>query len=283
MKNKSQLTIFFIIGLLVIIVVGVVLYSLNSQKKEDIVAESATDSKLSQNILLLNRMMEQCVKKLTKEVIHYSYMNPYKIGLYINTNIEKCMDWDFITFDGSNIERRSPSTYVFIDDSILVHVNMFINLTEKDETYEATDFIYTIPRKTSIKILQDSYGRVKKEVILLSTFLDAQISIPEGTIITDESGNPLIIDEISLTIIQTPEIIQPYTAYTTQYIPGPSGIHFTQPVVLKQYYLPGVLDRMTDPLVERIYDEKEKRMHSFIVFNVDRDADIVETYFNYFP
>ena len=94
MNKKSQVTIIIIIGLLVIISLGFVFYNNSRAKKQEIITDSSDVGELNTASVILDNVIDQCVKNLFILAANYIGLDADKIDRFITDQLDNCVAWE---------------------------------------------------------------------------------------------------------------------------------------------------------------------------------------------
>jgi hypothetical protein len=195
--KKSQLTIFAILGLVLIIVIAFFAFKSNSNGTELLKSQNNVVS-FSSTSESLKGYINECLKQTSEEALaQYGLTDSYsKIEGYIQDNIEKCIDFSLYEKQGFEIVKSSPVVYItLLDETILITLKYPIDLKKDSSFSHIEEFKRDFQRTTYTKT-----DDVKNKDIYLSTENNAaHLKIPQGTKITMPDGKT--IDKVSLKVI----------------------------------------------------------------------------------
>ncbi|MEM4397704.1 MAG: hypothetical protein QW757_03725 [Candidatus Woesearchaeota archaeon] len=173
MKNKTQITIFFIIGLIVIIS-AVIFLSFNRKPYFQ-----KTEVSFKNNILT---ELKSCVETKVYESIKENGLNYNKNSLYLNTKIRNCGNdlFSYYINKGYNVINSEPKINIEIsEDSFFVNVDYYIQITKDNENYKIDSFFINVPLTNSYKINNNYEG------IIFSADKQARLFIKKNSGIND--------------------------------------------------------------------------------------------------
>ncbi|MEM4397481.1 MAG: hypothetical protein QW757_02540 [Candidatus Woesearchaeota archaeon] len=166
MKKKSQLTVYFIIGLVFIFLVFTIFFL---QKKPYLVNNQVS----FENKLPLN--LKNCLETNAYQSIEYYGLDKEKNYNYLYKKADFCVKSIIKDFEdkGYNIERSVPILYIEInEDSFIINYTNNIKIFKGKESYSFDSLNLKIPLKTFLKT-------TNKESILFSVDKQAKLYIPE--------------------------------------------------------------------------------------------------------
>ncbi len=198
MNKKAQMTIFFIIGLVFVILVSIMIFSqrnLISSDKNKISSVSFAED--SNNIKALK---DACIEEsIQKAAVYRSFEdteeNEKELEEYIKYYAYNCMNFNSYVQQGYTVSKTTPtsaSTIVNVDindETITVSGKYPVVIQEGEQISTYSDFSYSYEKS---RFLNLANGEATKNTNLVSsdggTF---SLSIGEGTSFTDYNGNKL--------------------------------------------------------------------------------------------
>ncbi|MFH0874589.1 MAG: hypothetical protein V1859_01535 [archaeon] len=235
MNRKSQVTIFVILGMVVVLGIVFLLYN-NSKQKETVLAQgqnrafSATHDSISMFI-------ENCVKQTTIDGILEYGLDPLwsktNIENHILGNIDDCLN-EFNDFkdQGFDVTVGTMAVNVEItDETVLVTLKYPVTLTRQDGEFKFDIHTYTFQRTVLVPFVQNS---------LTDTFVTSEdgsltVRIPAGTSAT-LNGNP--VDKVGIKLLE-----KNFEDLENDVVPGmvafeglPSGTEFSNEIELTMFY-----------------------------------------------
>lgn len=232
MDKRGQITVFVIIGLVILLTFGFV-FLIRSQITENIFGSSYL---LSLEKASLEEHVDSCFESTLKKGYQQVGLDKERLESYINVNLYSCVDLSSFEDHGLEISKGNVSSSVSITDKIIfADVDFLIILSREDSSVEVSEFIFTVKRSTSVTIPTDENGVVIEDIVLLSSDSLVELDIPKGTQLLDENGqivlNPTI--HIKLSALDSRDAtIHGYRIYRLE----PSGIRFSQPITIRIMY-----------------------------------------------
>ncbi|MBD3203132.1 hypothetical protein GF327_02480 [Candidatus Woesearchaeota archaeon] len=197
--KKSQISLFIIIGLIIILSISVFIY-MNSNSKKAVIENKIDDSiGLSTKKQRLERTINICVEqKVDKAIETYGISNTEKdIEIYINKELDSCVNWKLFEDIGTNtIRGGGPNAKITIfDESLIANIDYPITINVQDAEAELSEFNYNLHLSETSDVVQDENGITKKEIRLRSSDENILLIIPEDTKIQDKD-HIIFVDEI---------------------------------------------------------------------------------------
>ena len=202
MKKKSQITLYVILGILVLALVGVGAYYFSNSARQIIFSEQRQDSFSDITRDTISSVMDNCVRDFVLDSIdNYGFCDKEdEYELEISENLSECMDFDYFRDKNYAVTASDHPETVDVDineDRILVYVKYPIQMTKSGNSINFEQRTFTLPLENTISVKLDSESRATKDYVLISNDNDMELEIPRGTKITSSSGNP---NEISVRI-----------------------------------------------------------------------------------
>lgn len=234
-KRGQTMTLFLLLGAVLVAVVGFMLFLRGGMEGTGV--EDAADLGLSTTSFKAHA--HQCLKQeVLNAVDKYGVIDgqgPY-IGAYVRKNLPKCIEWDFYEEQGFAIIAGKPEVQVEIaPDTLLVDVKYPIEGEDKRGAFSFEELYYYLPRGSTGQLSFDGADRTKEEVSVSSSDGDAELVIPEGTVVKDADGNP--VAEVKLHVLERDfnGLANPLIVGMVAYEITPH-VTFSNPVTLKMTY-----------------------------------------------
>lgn len=234
-KRGQTVTVFLLLGIVLIAMVGFVLFLRGGM--EDTGVEDAADLGLSTTSFKAHA--HQCLKQeVLNAVDKYGVSDgqgPY-IGAYVRRNLPKCIEWDFYEEQGFAITAGNPEVQVEIaPDTLLVDVKYPLEGEDERGAFSFEELYYYLPRGISGQLRFDGADKTKAEVSVSSSDGDAELIIPEGTVVKDAEGNP--VEKVKLRVLERDfnGLANPLVVGMVAYEITPH-VTFSNPVTLKMTY-----------------------------------------------
>jgi hypothetical protein len=190
MNKKAQaITIFIIVGIVLVISFGSILYLAGSKK----VNKESNTINLEKEKIELSSQIQYCIKTETKEAVDIYGLNTWSseqdISAYITEKLHDCVYTKIFTYEGVGVKQQNVTTNVSIsDNTLVVNVNYPITLEKKGVSASLDNFGYDMKIKENKTILFDENGFVAQDMIIELKDPGVKIEIPKGTFIWDLSG-----------------------------------------------------------------------------------------------
>ncbi|MEM2138750.1 MAG: hypothetical protein QXM96_01200, partial [Candidatus Woesearchaeota archaeon] len=223
--KKAQITLFLVIGLVVLILVGFFLFS--KQPLKDIKSENKFDDTTN-----IRNYIYKCLEELSyKSIEKYGAENSKTlIEAYIKDNLKKCVDKNYFINIGFNVVTQEPNVNLVIsEDNINFNLYYPLKLTKGSEKIEFNEFQFIFKKET---FLITEKGIIKKYTNLISSDKKAILTFNEDTKAYDSNGNP--VDKISLKVLDRNYngLRNPVVVSNVIYEGSPDGLTFDKPVYM---------------------------------------------------
>ncbi len=189
MPKRGQITIFIIAGLLLLLMFGFLIVSL--QGKEPLrPSQSVSDAAVKSYV-------NTCIDKQVKDGINYFGLGEFsqaQISDYINHNLADCADFAVFMKQGIGVSTKPVSSKVSIyDRAVQVKVKFPIVLQDSGARYSFEEFDYSLSRvatvgeKASLSAVTGDAVAVtgaavaSDDIVKVSTDKDAELKVPKGT------------------------------------------------------------------------------------------------------
>ena len=187
MVKRGQISLFIIIGIVILVLFGIVLSLRQEQFSDFEIGDTSAVSSFT----------SACIKEtLEKGVINVGYDSLSSLESYVNTNLGDCTG-DYSEFKEYTITSGPIDSEVTISDnneSLIAKVDYSLKVSKGKATQELNDFIVETPLITETKLVPH------ETVIASSSDLVAQLEIP-GNVIPRLNGQPYT--EIGVSIENT--------------------------------------------------------------------------------
>ncbi|MBN1502516.1 hypothetical protein JW930_03155 [Candidatus Woesearchaeota archaeon] len=242
MKKRGQITIFIILGLILLFAAIFLIFKIASSKKQIIVEQQTANI---EQLAPINNYVILCIEQVGKEAlirlgregslepnawiqtssekVAYFYYEgtdlfPHSIGIierdvsnYINANLDGCLN-DFASFDYPIYAKKSQlkATTTFNQDHVVIDVTYPITAMIEESEMTITDFNAQIPFNfiKIYEVAEDIIDETKKDEIFGPSFefifnLDPR---PSVEIVTGTSTSIYIIEDLSQMIDNEPYV-----------------------------------------------------------------------------
>ncbi|MBN2368119.1 thrombospondin type 3 repeat-containing protein [Candidatus Woesearchaeota archaeon] len=204
MKKKSQITIYVILGILLVFLIAVgAYYAANSarilvfsEQKEEAFSDVSQDT--------LNGAMDNCIRTFVfSSIDEFGFCDTEsEYEQQILGNLSRCMNFDFYRAQNFHVIAKEKPDEVNVDingDRISVNVKYPILMAKSDKRMRFEERTFTFPLDNSVSLQLDSDSRTTKDFVLISRDNDLELEIPKGTRVTSSKGVP---EDISVKIMQ---------------------------------------------------------------------------------
>ena len=221
--GKGQLTIFVIIGLILLILTSIFFININKNKL------NSNDEK-NFNVNFISTYVDDCIKLVSlKSVENNGLSSQIELEEYIKTQLPNCLN-DFTEFkeQGYEIDYELNDVRTKIEEDI-INFNLDIELDIKKDNSQKTlnEFNYNINRLSGTTT---ESGIIKQGTIIKSTDEKLEIKVDQDIVVTDENGNP--IDSITIDLMDKhfDELSNSVVMGNIVYQGLPSGARFDPPL-----------------------------------------------------
>jgi len=191
--KKGQLTIFMIVGVLLLLIFGGVVF-VNSSLREKF--WQSTDVDKTQ----LNNMIATCTKEVVENGIVTVGMKENNLRNYISTNMIQCTN-DFMAFrkKGYDVNASFINTSVLVNDKVIAaYINYPVEIKKGDFLFKSENSNYITERVSQYELPVGEDCKLTKTVSLTSPDTKMELIINKGTCVKDSKGLPA--KEINITI-----------------------------------------------------------------------------------
>ncbi|MBN2422016.1 hypothetical protein JXB41_02215 [Candidatus Woesearchaeota archaeon] len=238
MKKRGQLTIFIIIGLLILIVFGLIMCSIG-KSKEELKYEQEKIVNLDAQRESIENFVSICLRRLFEEAKDKFGIDESQKGNYINyikENIMDCVDFDLLESGGLDVYPGVDiNPEVDITENVAyVKLNWKLTLKKAGSEIILDEFTYSFPRVFEIELPLDPSGKTTDPIGISSPDDDLTIIIPEGTLISN-CPQPISIYVDNIEDSERDEanicnIKYDLTDHGCEFNP-PAEVHFTYPSI----------------------------------------------------
>lgn len=241
--KTSQISIYVIAGLLLVILVGsAYYYSIRLNNSE--LSGEGNFPPVTQDFL--SKTIDDCIHDSLIDAINlYGICNTEnKIKEELMVSLPKCID--FTRFREQKYEVIANAKPDSVDaeiksDEIYVKLTYPIEMKKEGENIKFTDRQYVLPRTTSMKLEYDSESRTTKDNILVSSDTDAELAVFRGTKV---SAGTKTVPNISVYMKEIcPD--DPSVVGKVKYIFSPENIKFTPDAFLTIRYEDNDVSKMS--------------------------------------
>ena len=216
MRKKSQVTVFIIIGIVLLIAFAFI-FSLSPSGK---LMFSSKSVDYYANNLVAN--IEDCIDSTTREGIGKVGLKQDLLKQWVDSNSYKCIQSsiDAVKKQKVKITSENPSLDLTMGpEAIVVKLFYPLNLMLGNATKTIEDFYITVPMEEEYEIETDASCRLKEKLIFFSPDRGAKIQINKGAVIKDKDENCL--DKVSVRMLDAD--ITPLSVFRVGYDFKPDG------------------------------------------------------------
>ncbi|MBW3015259.1 hypothetical protein KY330_02455 [Candidatus Woesearchaeota archaeon] len=202
MKKRGQITVWIIIGMVLLLTVVLLFYlSSKGQTKPSIETVSTFQGETNS----LNMFITSCLEKTLLNAIDDVGLKEPAIKDYIESNIDKCIDFTIFEEKGLKVTPEALSANISkTDNTIIADLNYPIDIEKEGQHSRLTNFNSKVSLIKSFEIARDAGGFVREQVGI--SLQDTTLVIPKGTKALDKNGNPLNTGTIRIIESSSPVI-----------------------------------------------------------------------------
>jgi hypothetical protein len=222
--GKGQLTIFVIIGLILLILTSIFFINVNKNKT------NTNDLNNNLEVDFIETYVKECIELVSlKSIENKGLKSEIELKQYVEMYLPQCLD-EFKLFieQGYEIDYKEQEINIEIDNEIITFdLNLNIDIKKDNSQKTLNEFNYEINR---IDGLNTDSGILKQGVLFKSTDENLEIEIKKDTKVTDENGNP--IDSITIDLMDKhfDELSNSVAMGNIVYQGLPSGARFDPPL-----------------------------------------------------
>ena len=194
-SNKGQVTVYVILGILLVILLGVFFVTTNKQTTDDLELEAQNLDLVANVKSTVQSYAQNCLKDLTTQAL-LEYGLDYTNDLtrsYIYSHIDACLDFEMYENQGFIVQKSYPYVNVNIEsEKIFVDLEYEFTLERDNTKYDFEKFSYSTSRTSFIAL---DNGIANKDITLPSSDNDAVVFFPTGTRVMLD-GAP--VDKVSI-------------------------------------------------------------------------------------
>jgi len=184
MKSKSQVTIYVIIGILLILMISFFAYRSTVVKKQQLTRETPTTVTQSS----LRSQFDDCLYTLLlKSIDDYGLCEENDIKGTINRGMSTCIGFDKYRRKGYEVTAKSRPDKIDVritEEEIIVDIVYPMQFSRDDTVVKFEKSSLSLPRTKSLSLELDTNSKTVKDQVLVSPDLDLELSIKKGTKVT---------------------------------------------------------------------------------------------------
>ncbi|MEM3374288.1 MAG: hypothetical protein QXE31_03635 [Candidatus Woesearchaeota archaeon] len=226
--KKTQITIFFIVGIIVLLFLILMLYkNTNLGFSKSNYFEFSYESNIKE-------MIKLCIADAAKTEIEKTGIDENNIELFKNQVKQKtklCTEQLFSEVEKKNYQVQEGDLQINVqlnEETITLDVNYFVELKKENQKIEFREFIVNIDKTNFVRIPN---GITDRDIVIKSIDGKVDLLFSKGTKILDKNGNP--VDKISIKIHDTNfngfenKVVHSNIVYEGL----PDGVVFSKPVI----------------------------------------------------
>ncbi len=185
--KKAQLTIFMILGFVILVSFGFIFIISTDQK-----IETPYPLSLEQEKIEISLKTEECIKIQAKEAINLYGIDASsnkEIAQYIEKNLQACANPSLWEEKGLDIEEGTIQSESLVSvNSMLIRVKYPVRLEKEKIATETSDYFYSLKVKENRTLPVDMHGFMVRDSIFEMEELGAKLEIKRETFVKDLSN-----------------------------------------------------------------------------------------------
>jgi len=235
MYKKGQITLFIILGIVILIAMSFIFNLKYSTEGEDFQQEFIKATNAKEALNALEEYTQTCIEETVIKGIELFGLNEVLVEGYLKDNIEECVNNGAMEFSrqGFDVSTNLGDVSLELTDyAIIVDLDYPIQVDDEETKTEVTNFYSSLPRTIYSEVETDSNCKVTNAVGALSFDKKSKIIIPENTIAKYDDGS--CIDEITITLNNPTS--RAVSLSPLSYDAGPNGATFYPYAILEFRY-----------------------------------------------
>lgn len=279
--RKSQIAIFMIIGIVLVISMALIFYAISRTAREKIVADARSGINVESRRGAVKDLIDMCVIENFKKAREVYGFEAALISAHIDMYLDDCIDWGSVRALGIDVDLGSRDIFATVTDaSTTIRMTYPITLSLGGNEATLEQFSYSFSRMAKARIAQDADGVVQRDVMLITSDSGAMMVIPAGTRITHGDGTPFMVGEVTMYMLDA-DIDRPLIFSRTFYDLGPKGAHFSPAIMIKTKHPHDTLVLLGDDFTFRLYDP-DTGISIYVPTTVDIEGGELTGYFDTF-
>ncbi len=290
MKKGQAMSLFLIVGVILLISFGIFLYLRAGINKPSM--EVSTDFE-TQKVQLATQIQD-CLRAQTKEGVGLYgldyWSSGYEIEEYIETNIDKCIPFEAFEKAGLGIEKEDIEANATITDNYLeIKVRYPITISSKISSAEIENFVYDMEISKE-KFLPNKNGFTTQDVVIELEDAGIKLEIPKGTLMLDlsnvEKGKEIPrVDKVKIDVKGKNILQDNFCTYVSNKIFDfkPDDTYFYPAVKLSISYDENLLPKdLNEKNLKIVYYDENSMIWDVLDTIVDEKNNILVTHINHF-
>ena len=201
-SRKAQTSVYVIVGIVLVIIIGIVFFSMNSQKTDQLSQEAQELRFGSGDHEVVNDYVERCMKdSLVEGILEYGLpaTGANSLRNFVTQKTIECIDgYDSFTNEYEITFTAPTSNLEMTEEGTIVYTyKQNLEMVTEGERLEFEEFRFDFER--TVYSNDFSNGVAEKDITLESVDRKSSLFVPKGTKVTDAQGNPL--NYISLKVL----------------------------------------------------------------------------------
>src|SRR3989339_1540760 len=199
-KKRAQITLYMILGIVLLLSIGILFYIGGSQRKTEPVSREQIS--LQQDSVAVKAFVQECIRQsvvAAEETQVPEQKNEEWYEAFIESEVIKCSDFSLFEKQGLQTENGNVNAKVTItEDAITAKVNFPVTVKRDAQTTSFSEFVYSLPATAMYNLPVGQNGIMTSSLSLKSPG-STELVIPKGTRLTCSNGR--LPDKISLIVI----------------------------------------------------------------------------------
>lgn len=269
MNKKSQVTIYIMLGVVLIMLISLIVYFNNQQKILDINQDliDGSDAKILESVTKTSSPIA------LSDGIYDHGLDQESLRAYVSNVVKNDLDSTIKEIEdiGVDVEKGPYAFDLEVTDlSIIIKGTYEIKMQNGDEVDTWKDFEFTLPLLVTYELDLDDDCKTKEDLYYYSSDKLAKIHIPVNTVVKDGNGNCL--REFG---IRASPNTAPLSVFTVSYDFLPNGATFDPYFEMEMYYNQDEFERVRSIYSSYGYNFKEENIK---VGYYDSEGDIYRPY-----
>lgn len=224
MKNRSQVTIFIAVGIMLLICIGMLFYISSVKIKSVVRPEHGKEIELLSMRDSISEHVTSCLKeKVIEGYYEFGFQDPGTLENYLNLSLKPCMDLSGFERPGMEVSATDYNTRLdMTGKAVFANITMTVTLRKGDSLEEFGGFNFYQAHRSEIPVEIDG-NLVEKEVHIISSDARFDCLVPAGTQLSGLSGNKIITE---MTHSNHPGVY----GYIVYNVEPPAGVSFDREI-----------------------------------------------------
>jgi hypothetical protein len=230
MKKRGQVTLFIVLGIIILILAGSSFFYKNPNNE----SQGAFD------ITPIKSLTESCIKKTIEYALpSVGFSNLTALELNLNQNLRSCTN-QFVDFQDMTVVDKAPNSNIILttdNKTLIIELDYELKIKKQDLISKISKFSISYPLENSVRIQLSQDGTTTTKNKIVSRDNQAQIIIDQGTKVISSNNQP--VNEIKVVLNDQEKLMDwPSSLLLGEvlYDFEPDGVSFDKPVHLIIHY-----------------------------------------------